>query len=147
MWWWVVPFAVLSAAINAMGIDPDGPLPRDLPLALETQRVADYFHANWWGFALLAVNAVIASTAEEIMFRGFLLPRMRGAFGRGDVIANGVLFTLFHLHQPWSMPATLLDGTLAQAYPDRRYRSTWISLIGHTAPNVLIIVVVLFLVL
>jgi hypothetical protein len=44
------------------------------------------------------------------------------------------------------MPATLLDGTLAQAYPSRRYRSTWISLIGHTAPNVLIIAVVLFMV-
>jgi membrane protease YdiL (CAAX protease family) len=146
VWWWVVPFALLSAAINAAGIDPDGPIPRDLPLALETQRLADYFHGNWSGFALLAVNALLASITEEIVFRGFLLPRMATAFGRWDVLVNGILFTVFHLHQPWSMPAVLLDGTLAQAYPSRRYRSTWISLIGHTAPNVLIITVVLFLV-
>jgi uncharacterized protein len=28
---------------------------------------------------------------EELPFRGFLLPRMRGAFGRTDWIVNGVL--------------------------------------------------------
>ena len=31
VWWWVVPFVVLSAAFNALPIDPVGPLPRDLP--------------------------------------------------------------------------------------------------------------------
>lgn len=35
VWLWVIPFVLLSAAINALPIDPDGPLPRDLPLLLE----------------------------------------------------------------------------------------------------------------
>jgi membrane protease YdiL (CAAX protease family) len=124
VWCWVLPFALLSAAINALPIDPDGPLPRDLPLALETQPVADYFHANCWGFALVVANALLAPIAEEIVFRGFLLPRSQKAFGRGDIWVNGVMFTVYHLHQPWSMPAVLLDGTFAAAYPSRRFRST-----------------------
>jgi membrane protease YdiL (CAAX protease family) len=146
VWWWVLPFTLLAAGVNALPIDPDGPLPRDLPLALETQQVADYFHRNWWGFALLVANALLAPVAEEIVFRGFLLPRSRAAFGRADFVVNGVLFTLFHLHQPWSMPAVLLDGTFAAAYPSRRFRSTWIALASHTAPSLLVITVVLMLV-
>jgi uncharacterized protein len=147
VWWWLVPFTALSAAINALPIDPDGPLPRDLPLALETQRIADYFHGNWSGFALLAANALLAPVVEEIVFRGFLLPRMRTAFGRADIYVNGALFTVYHLHQPWSMPEVLLDGTFTAAYPSRRFRSTWIALVAHTAPSVLIIAVVLKIVL
>ena len=147
VWWWVVPFTVLSAGINALPIDPVGPLPRDFPKAIETQRVADYFHGNWSGFALLVACTLLSPVVEELVFRGFLLPRSDRAFGRGNVVVNGVLFTLYHLHQPWSMPATLLDGTLAQAYPARRFRSTWIGLVTHTAPSVLIIIVVLMLVL
>jgi membrane protease YdiL (CAAX protease family) len=147
VWLWVIPFTLLAAVINALPIDPDGPVPRDLPVALETQRVADYFHGNWWGFAMLVANALLAPIVEEIVFRGFLLPRMRTAFGRGDFLVNGVLFTIYHLHQPWSMPAVLLDGTFAAAYPSRRFRSTWIALFSHTAPSVLVITVVLFMVL
>jgi membrane protease YdiL (CAAX protease family) len=147
VWSWIVPFTLLSAAINALPIDPDGPLPRDLPLALATQRLADYFHANWWGFALVAANALLAPVVEEIVFRGFLLPRSRTAFRRSDIWVNGALFRVYHLHQPCSMPAVLLDGTFTAAYPSRRFRSTWIALAAHTAPSFLIITVVLFLVL
>ena len=34
---------------------------------------------------------------------------MRGVFGRGDFVANGVLFAFYHLHIPWSIPAALAD--------------------------------------
>ena len=147
MWWWLVPFTLLTAIINALPIDPVGPLPRDFPKAIETQRVTDYFHGNWSGFALLVAVTFLAPIVEELVFRGFLLPRSERAFGRGNVVVNGVLFTLYHLHQPWSMPATLLDGILTQAYPARRFRSTWIGLVSHTAPSFLIFTVVLMLVL
>ena len=53
---------------------------------------------------------------EELLFRGLLLPRMHGAFGRWDWLANGVLFAVYHLHVPWAIPATLLD-TFILAYP------------------------------
>jgi membrane protease YdiL (CAAX protease family) len=90
--------------------------------------------------------AFLAPVVEELVFRGLLLPRMRSTFGRSDIFANGLLFALYHLHQPWSMPAALIDGTLNQAYPTRRFQSTWMGLITHTAPSFLTVAVVASLV-
>ena len=146
VWWWVLPFTLFTAVVNALPIDPIGPLPRDLPQAIQTARVAEYFHGNWGGFALLTALIFLAPLAEELVFRGLLLPRMRAVFGRWDFVASGVLFTIYHLHQPWSMPATLIDGVVNQAYATRRFQSTWMGLITHTAPSFVIFAVVLRLV-
>lgn len=141
--WWALLFLVLTAVINAGFIDPQGPLPRDLPNAIDTDRVANYFSGNWGGFALVVGIAVLAPVVEEMFFRGLLLPRMRGALGRRDFLANGAMFGLYHVHQPWSMPASVIDGIVTQAYPARRFRSIWIGLLTHMAPSVLIIGIVL----
>jgi CAAX protease family protein len=147
VWWWALLFTALSGVVNALPIDPTGPLPRDLPKAILTDRVADYFSGNWIAFAMVTVNAFLAPIVEELVFRGLLLPRMRAVFGRGDFVASGTLFTLYHLHQPWSMPATLIDGIVNQAYASRRFQSTWMGIITHTAPSFLTVGFVLTLVL
>jgi uncharacterized protein len=91
---------------------------------------------------LLLFNTVLG---EELLFRGFLLPRMNGAFGRGDWLANGVLFALYHLHEPWEMPSAFLD-TFIYAYPTKRYRSAWIGIAVHSASSVFLGIVILTLV-
>src|SRR5262245_40469564 len=147
VWWWVLPFVLLSAVVNSLPIDPTGPKPRDLPKAIDSDRVEHFFSGNWGWFAALVAVALLAPIVEELVFRGLLLPRMRAVFGRGDYVANGALFTAYHVHQPWSMPATLIDGIFAQAYPTKRFQSTWMGLITHTAPSIVIIGFVLALVL
>jgi hypothetical protein len=72
---------------------------------------------------------------------------MQAVFGRRDWIANGLLFTLYHLHQPWSMPATLVEGIFLEAYPSRRFQSAWMGIIVHSVQSVFVIIVVLILVL
>jgi membrane protease YdiL (CAAX protease family) len=141
VWWWSVPFVLLSAAINAVGIDPAGPLPRDLPATLETDRsrLEHYFHGNWSAFGLLVVVVMLAPIVEELFFRGLLLPRMRDAFGKADFAFNGLIFGLYHVHQPWSAPASILDGVFAQAYPSKRFQSIWIAIFAHTLPSFVII--------
>jgi uncharacterized protein len=147
VWWWVIPFVVLSAGINALPLDPTGPLPRDLPAAILTDRVRNYFDGNWGGFALLIAVSFLSPIVEELLFRGLLLPRMRAVFGRADVVASSAAYTLYHLHQPWSMPRSFIDGVLNLAYPTRRFQSTWMGLIVHTAPSLLIAGATLTLVL
>ena len=147
VWLWALPFVVLSVAVNALTIDPVGPMPRDLPKLIDTDRAEHFFSGNWGWFGMLVAVALLAPVVEELLFRGLLLPRMRAAFGKRDVVANGTLFTLYHVHQPWSMPATLIDGIVNQAYPTRRFQSAWMGLITHTLPSVVIIGVVLSLVL
>ncbi len=58
----------------------------------------------------LLIGLVFNIFGEEIYYRGYLLPRMRGAFGRWDWVANGVLFTLKHVYQRWLFPGILVGG-------------------------------------
>jgi membrane protease YdiL (CAAX protease family) len=91
---------------------------------------------SWGWLAVLAVLAVFNTVlGEELLFRGLLLPRMAGAFGRRDWLANGILFAAYHLHVPWVIPGTLMD-TLIVAYPSRRYRSALIGIVVHSLQSV-----------
>ena len=107
------------------------------------------FMSGNWGFYALIVVFVVFNTVlgEELLFRGVLLPRMKGAFGRWDWVANGFLFALYHLHVPWVIPQTLLVDTFAMAYPSRRYRSALIGIIVHSIPQSVLLVIVLTLIL
>ena len=146
VWWWLLPFALLAAALEALPINPEGALPRDLRNFISADSAEQFFHGAWGWFALAAMVCLLAPIAEELFFRGLLLPRMRAVFGRGDWVANGAIFTAYHLHEPWVMPTTLLTGVFTQAYPAKRFQSIWISLVTHTLPSLLIIGVILSLV-
>jgi membrane protease YdiL (CAAX protease family) len=56
------------------------------------------------------IGFVLNIGGEEIYYRGYLLPRMRGVFGKWDWVANGVLFTLKHIYQRWLYPGILVGG-------------------------------------
>jgi membrane protease YdiL (CAAX protease family) len=112
---------------------------RDLPTFLQSEAGTSMLSGSWTWFAIIAVMAVFNTVlGEELLFRGLLLPRMRGAFGRGDWAVNGVLSALYHLHLPWAIPTALID-TVAIAYPSRRYRSALIGITVHSAQTVVIL--------
>jgi membrane protease YdiL (CAAX protease family) len=93
------------------------------------------------------VLLVFLAFGEELLFRGLLLPRMRAVFGRRDWVANGTIFAVYHLHQPWSIVSSLIDGIFFQAYPSKRFQSAWMGIIVHSAPSVFIIGFILTLVI
>jgi membrane protease YdiL (CAAX protease family) len=104
--------------------------------------------AGAWGwFALMGAMFVFNTVlGEELLFRGFLLPRMNGVFGRRDWVANGMLFAAYHVHVPWVIPVTLLD-TFIVAGPSKRYRSALVGIAVHSAQSVVFFALVLSLVL
>jgi CAAX protease family protein len=145
VWWWVLPFVVVFALEAFLAIP--GPSVRDFGDFLDSDRGEDFFRGAWGWFAVVVVLAVFNTVlGEELLFRGLLLPRMQGVFGRRDWVANGVLSALYHLHQPWSIPASLLD-IFALAYPSRRFQSAWMGIIVHSVQSVIVIGIVLALVL
>src|SRR4051812_33499048 len=120
---------------------------RDLGPFLDSHAGHLFMSGNWFWFGVIAVCALFnAVLGEELLFRGFLLPRMNGAFGRRDWLANGVLFAAYHLHVPWVIPAGLLD-TFIIAYPAKRYRSALIGIAVHSAQSVFFLALTLSLVL
>jgi membrane protease YdiL (CAAX protease family) len=144
VWWWLVPF-ILIFAIEAALVIP-GPSVRDFGDFLSSDRGEAFFSGAWGWFAVVVVLAVFNTVlGEELLFRGLLLPRMKNACGRWDWVANGALFALYHLHQPWSIPPSLVD-IFALAYPSRRFRSAWMGIIVHSTQSVFVIAIVLALV-
>ena len=120
---------------------------RDFADFLDSDRGEDFFSGAWGWFAVVVVLAVFNTVlGEELLFRGLLLPRMQGVFGRGDWVANGALFAVYHLHQPGAFPPAFVD-IFALAYPSRRFQSAWMGIIVHSAQSVVLIIVVLGLVL
>ncbi|GEL94985.1 CPBP family intramembrane glutamic endopeptidase [Cellulomonas composti] len=95
---------------------------------------------QWWLLGVLAVLLVFNYLlGEELIFRGILLPKMRGVFGRWDVVANGVLFATYHLHLIWTLPLTLARDWVYAALM-RRYRSSWMSTLLHAYDGVFLAV-------
>ena len=147
VWLWVIPFILLFGLWETYGINPSGPSNRDFGSFLDSASGQEFFHGAWGWFAVVVVLDVFNTVlGEDLLFRGLLLPRMRRVFGRGDFVANGVMFAFYHLHTPWAIPAALGDIILT-AYPARRFESVWMSIIVHSAQSVVLIVIVLSLVL
>ena len=146
VWLWVLPFLLLFALEELVPGIP-GPSVRDFADFVSHDSGKDFFSGAWGWFAVVVVLSVFNTVlGEELLFRGLLLPRMKGVFGRGDWVANGVLFALYHLHVPWVIPTTLVD-IFALAYPSRRFQSAWMGIIVHSLQSVFIIGVILSLVL
>ena len=137
LWWLLVPLVVGVAATEELPtLAP--PSHRDLATFLQSDVGQEFFSGNWTWFALVLTMMVLNTVlGEELLFRGLLLPRMRGAFGRGDWLANGVLFAAYHLHTPWAIPASLID-TLLISYPAARYRSALIGICVHSVQTVVL---------
>ncbi|HSE07283.1 MAG TPA: CPBP family intramembrane glutamic endopeptidase [Nocardioidaceae bacterium] len=149
LWWWALLFVVLVTILQlgTTGLIP-APSDRDLGEYLGSDSGEAFFSGAWGWFAVVVVFLVFNTVVgEELLFRGLLLPRMRAVFRRGDWVANGVLFAVYHLHQPWSIPVSLVEGIFLEAYPSRRFQSAWMGIIVHSAQSVFVLIIVLALVL
>jgi membrane protease YdiL (CAAX protease family) len=146
LWLVVLPLLVGFAAEEEIPTAAH-PANHDLSIFLGTDAGHAFLDGAWGWFGVIAVLVVFNTVlGEELLFRGFLLPRMNGAFGRRDWVANGILFAVYHLHMPWAIPSALLD-TLLLAYPSKRYRSAWIGIAVHSAQSVVVLALTLHLVI
>ena len=145
--WLIVVPLILALAAEELVPAPANPLSRDLGDFLGSDTGHALLAGSWGWFAVLAAMFVLNTVlGEELLFRGYLLPRMNGVFGRRDWVANGVLFAVYHLHVPWVIPAGLLD-TFILAGPSKRYRSALVGIAVHSAQSVVFLALALSLVL
>jgi uncharacterized protein len=157
LWLWLVPLIILFGVLQTLPLqdlwekalpflgEPDK-YSLDMIMASEERKGA--LEGAWQVVALFVVLGIFNTIlGEELLFRGILLPKMRGVFGKRDWLANGVLFGLYHLHQPWTIVGSIIDGSLCQALPSRRYRSTLMGIIVHASQAVLFVLLALGLVL
>ena len=149
LWLWVIPFLlaivvwelVLTSYVDGMWVsafpflaEPPG---YSMAAVFESQEILQRLVGAWWFLALYIFQAIFNTIlGEEFLFRGVLLPRMEGVFGRWSWVANGVLFGFYHVHQPWGIVGSVISGALLYALPSWRFRSTWMGVIVHSAQSV-----------
>jgi membrane protease YdiL (CAAX protease family) len=147
LWLWVLPFVLGFGALQFVPFHLPMVASHDFGAFLAAEEGRTLLHGNWGWYALLLVMMTFNTVlGEELLFRGLLLPRMRAAFGRADWVANGFLMGAYHLHQPWSIPTSIVAGLL-MAYPTKRWKSAWMGIIVHSAQSVVLAAVTLALVL
>lgn len=154
LFWWLLP-AFLFSALVGFGFSGylDAPIARLFP-ALQSAAYQDSsqlaaldLKGQWWLLGIALVSGLFNYfLGEEFIFRGILLPKMQGVFGKYDWVANAALFGLYHLHKPWSIPTNIV-GSLAITWPARRFRSNWMAVIVHGVEGIFMLVSVLTVIL
>ena len=160
LWMWIIPFLVASVvwdmalksyatdwsvAIFPFLAEPPG---YGFEGLLGSPEIQSQLVGAWWFFGLIVVFAAFNTfLGEEFLFRGVLLPKMEGVFGTWTWVANGALFGLYHMHQPWGIAESVIGGIFFLAYPSWRFQSTWMGVIVHSAQSVFIAFLVLGVVL
>ena len=159
LWLWLIPLIILLVtaivilpALNGVWLKvfPFFAEPPSFALGtlLESPQVQAQLVGAWWFLGLILVMAVFNGfLGEELLFRGVLLPKMEGAFGKWDWVANGVLMGAYHWHQPWNIPSSIVIAILFFAFPAKRFRSNWMTIIVHSMQYVFFIPTILALVL
>lgn len=160
LWFWLVPILLFSAAFDMVAspfLDrawtrtlPFFAEPRGLSFAafVESPHNRATLVGAWWFFGLFLVFAVFNTVlGEELLFRGVLLPRMRSAFGKWDWVANGALFGVYHLHQPWGILGSVVSGVLFLALPTKHFRCAWFGIVAHSGQSVFFALIILKLIL
>jgi membrane protease YdiL (CAAX protease family) len=147
LFWWAVP----AIAANVLGLflatRLDAAWTNWLPVLREPSytsmdALADpQFQGQWWILGLALTSLVFNYLlGEELMFRGVLLPRMAGVFGRWDWVANTVLFGLYHVHKIWAWPS-MIASSFGCSWAAGRYRSMWMGVIVHGVEGYFIVLV------
>jgi len=99
---------------------------------------------NNYLFVLLffLIGLIFNVFGEELYYRGCLLPRMHGVFGKWDWIANGLLFTLKHAYQRWLYPGLAIAG-LSFAFAAGPLASLPLAIAFHWLGNFLLPLILL----
>lgn len=107
------------------------------------ENLVEPLQGQWWVLGVVAVLVVFNYLlGEELIFRGVLLPKMNGVFGKWDFLANGVLFTTYHLHFIWELPSQLIIRDWTYSWAAKRFKSYWIAVVIHGFDAILLVVIV-----
>lgn len=80
---------------------------------------------------------------EELLWRGYALPRMEKYFGKWAWLVNGLLWNIFiHFFMRWSF-VTLLPVTLTVPYLCQKYKSIWPGVLIHGLGNLLLFAILI----
>jgi len=152
-WWLLLPIVFNALTGFALTEYLDAPMAWLFP-ALQapsftdtSQLISPEFQGQWWLLGIALVSFIFNYfLGEEFLFRGILLPKMHGVFGKYDWVANAILFGFYHVHLIWNLPSIMISN-LAISWPAARFRSNWMAIIVHGLEGLPTLIIVLAVIL
>jgi len=90
-----------------------------------------------WGYALAYfVGWLFNILGEELLWRGFMLPRQEVSYGRFAWLIQGLLWTAWHIFWKWNLLA-LLPITLGLPFVVQKTKNTTIGIVAHGLANLI----------
>jgi membrane protease YdiL (CAAX protease family) len=134
-------FSALSTKLIALGIIP---VPDHLPLILDpgavynhnslSQIVGGQISGNWRVILIYFIMLFFNIAGEELLWRGYILPRQELAFGKMTWLIHGLLWTMFHSFKWWDL-LSLLPVCLIISFVAQKRKSIWPGFIAHYIVN------------
>jgi membrane protease YdiL (CAAX protease family) len=90
---------------------------------------------EYWLFLAWLPYFFFNIVGEELMWRGYLLPRQTAALGRYAWILNGFLWAVFHVGIGWRIAILLLPIEFIVPYVVQKRQNTWLGIIIHGIYN------------
>ncbi len=144
---WMIPLVALTQAYYRFGVMDwsNELLVKTFPVLMpptytQMRSMAGPAVGQWWLLGVLAVMIVFNYLlGEELIFRGILVPKMNGVFGKWDWLANHLLFVTYHLHRISDWPALILMDWVIPLVT-KRFQSYWVAVILHGVEAVMPII-------
>ncbi len=137
-YWLLVALGVLVVDLSYIGLQiTRGPIAELMPEWLKApHRVDDTVShsGDYLRLVLFAGLIVLNVVSEELLWRGYILPRQELQHGRHTWWIHGVQWTCFHLFKPWDVVA-ILPGALVYGWLATRTRSLIPGLVLHFGLN------------
>lgn len=86
-------------------------------------------------FLIMIFGNILGPAVEELYFRGFLLPRIKGSDAK-KMILNSFLFAFYHFWSPWDFLVRSI-AVLPVAYTAVKKRNIYIGMIAHIMLNII----------
>jgi membrane protease YdiL (CAAX protease family) len=90
---------------------------------------------EYWLFLAWLPYFFVNIVGEELLWRGYLLPRQATAVGQYAWILNGCLWAIFHVGIGWRIAIVLLPIEFIVPYVVQKRKNTWAGIIIHGLYN------------
>ena len=160
-WWWAIGAlfivllgeGLLASTGQWLASMPFFAPPPMLPALIDPNQAiplppSDYFGVplagNGWVIGLYALSLLINIGCEELLWRGYLLPRQEAVFGRWAWLVNSLMWVfLLHAMMRWNwiilLPTGLLTPFIAQ-----RFKNSWPAVLIHGFGNGIFLLLIIF---
>lgn len=88
-----------------------------------------------WMFLIWLPMFFFNIMGEELLWRGYILPRQELAHGKYAWIINSALWTMFHIPFGWSLILMTIPTLMIIPYIVQKRANTWIGVILHVGIN------------